>query len=219
MRSPLSRRVVGLPRGIRPRPRRRGDPPGERLTSRRRPRSWACRARHSTPGCGGNRLPATEADGVLWRSGAFADWWSPVLAYRVQGTLGGVQRGPCCFFALARRRPGSVGHRRKDCVSSRGQRTVCPLTNPRGLQSERLAGGVLNAGTTKRTSVAEQRFLTGLPPAARGRGPLDPGLPWHIGFEQTELRRQERGLSQRDKPSRPLDRPPSRECTRGVRRG
>ena len=38
----------------------------------------------------------------------------------------------------------------KEIVSRRGRHTGCPLTNPRGLRSER---GVLNAGSTKRTSV------------------------------------------------------------------
>ncbi|AMV19457.1 hypothetical protein VT03_16305 [Planctomyces sp. SH-PL14] len=39
----------------------------------------------------------------------------------------------------------------KEVVSKRGRGAGCPLTNPRGFQSE---GGFLNAGSTKRSSVA-----------------------------------------------------------------
>ncbi len=89
---------------------------------------------------------------------------------RVRGPWWGVQRGLCCFSGplpaggLARRKPPEKEH-----VSKRGHRVVCPLTNSRGLQSERCGGrGVLNAGTTKEGVRCVPRFLMGVPPAARG---------------------------------------------------
>ncbi len=55
------------------------------------------------------------------------------------------------------------------------------------------------------------RFLMEVPPAARGRDPLDPRLPWHVGFElwtsapaRTRVRAPAPSL---------VDRPPSSECT------
>ena len=94
----------------------------------------------------------------------------------------------------------------KEIVFKRGHRVGCPLTNPLGFQSER---GILNAGPTKRASVAYHGSSTKEPPAARGRGPLDPWLPWHDGFELWTLRRPGRGSSQRNerlsRSFRPLD--------------
>ncbi len=57
-------------------------------------------------------------------------------------------------------------------ISSRGQRARIPLTNPRGLQSERVqVESVLNAGTTKRTPRRVPRLLIELPSPARGLPP------------------------------------------------
>ncbi len=67
----------------------------------------------------------------------------------------------------------SSGHHRKEHVSSCGQRVVCPLTNPRGLQSRRCIvrsphRRFLQSGHPLLTTVPHGR-----PPAARGAS-LDP---------------------------------------------
>ncbi len=68
---------------------------------------------------------------------------------------------------------------RKEFVSNRGQRAVCPPTNPRGVQSERR---VLSAGDTKGTSVVSHGSATKMPPAARGAAPLTPGCRGTLGL-------------------------------------
>ncbi len=66
----------------------------------------------------------------------------------------------------------------KECVSSRGQRVGCPLTNTRGLQS----GAVSPQRRSHKGDVrCVPRFLMEAPPAARGR-PLDPGCRRTLGL-------------------------------------
>ncbi|AMV22536.1 hypothetical protein VT03_31865 [Planctomyces sp. SH-PL14] len=97
---------------------------------------------------------------------------------------------------FARRRPG----RREMSEGERVQtRTSCrmPPHQSAGIPKPAVSiEGVLIAGSTKGTSVVSHGSATKMPPAARGRGPLDPRLPWHVGFELWKLHRQGRGLSQ-----------------------
>ncbi len=128
----------------------------------------------------------------------------PILAHRVQGHPGGECRGAT---PLCPPEAWPVERCLKESVSKRGQRAVCPPHQPAGIAKRAVwCEGVLNAGTTKGTSVVSHGSSW---KCLRRQGaektfrPLDPRLPWHVGFEQTESCRQGRGSSQRDKPSRP----------------
>ncbi len=62
----------------------------------------------------------------------------------------------------------SSRHCLKEGVSKRGQRAVCPLTNPRGLQSERCGWRSPQRWSHKADARCLPRFLMEAPPAARG---------------------------------------------------
>ena len=109
----------------------------------------------------------------------------PILAHRVQGHPGRECRGACVvFWALCPPEAWPVKRYLKEHVSKRGHRVVFLLANPRGLQSERCDVRESSMLVPQGDIRCVPRFLTGVPPAARGRGPLDPRLPWHVGFEQ-----------------------------------
>ena len=100
---------------------------------------------------------------------------SGIAPNRVQGHPGqGVQGAECLLPAGGLAVEGCL----KEWVSKRGQRVVCPLTNPRGFQCERR---VLNAGTTKGTSVvsngSSQECLR-----RQGVAPLTPGCRGTLGL-------------------------------------
>ena len=110
----------------------------------------------------------------------------------------GMQGGLCCFPGpLARRRPS----RREMSEGGRVEaRTPCRMPHRQPAASSGRAV-ILSAGSTKGTSVVSHGSATKMPPAARGRGPLDPRLPWHVGFERAASCRQEHCPSQRNRPS------------------
>ncbi len=54
-----------------------------------------------------------------------------------RGTLVGSAEGACVVFGSLPAGGLAVGRCLKECVSKRGQRAGCPLTNPRGFQGER----------------------------------------------------------------------------------
>ena len=104
---------------------------------------------------------------------------------------------------LARRRPS----RREMSEGVRVQaRTTyrMPLTNPRGLRSERCR---LRESSTLVPQSGRPLCPTvphGSASGGKGSKPLDPRRPSHVGFEQTELRRPGRRSSQRNQRTRRL---------------
>ena len=102
-----------------------------------------------------------------------------------RGTLVGSAEGQRPF---ARRRPSRREISEGDRVQSR---------TPCWMPPHQPAASAERVWSPQRRSHKEDirclpRFLIEVPPAARGRGPLDPWLPWHVGFEVAESCRQER---------------------------
>ncbi|AMV19338.1 hypothetical protein VT03_15710 [Planctomyces sp. SH-PL14] len=69
----------------------------------------------------------------------------------------------------------------EECVSKRGHRVGCPLTNPRGFQSERR---VLNAVPTKGTSVVYHGSSWKRLRRQGGVAPLTPGCQGTLGLSE-----------------------------------
>ncbi len=88
----------------------------------------------------------------------------------------------------------------EECVSKRGQRAVCPLTNPPGLQSGRSVLRSPQRWYHKGDARCVTRFLMEAPPAARVcvvSLALEPQWPWNDGFELAEPCRQRHGSTGR----------------------
>ncbi len=70
----------------------------------------------------------------------------------------------------------------RECVSKRGHRVVCPLTNPRGLQSQRCGVRSPQRWYHKGDIRCLPRFLTGSASGGKGWAPLDPGCRGTLGL-------------------------------------
>ena len=149
------------------------------------------------------------------RRGAFADWWSPKTGLPGPGApWWGVRRGLCCFSGPL---PAGGLARRKPSVGVRVQaRTPCrmPPHQPAGIAKRAVwFGGSPQRWCRKGDVRCVPRFLTGMPPAARGlRPPLTPRLPWHVGFERSSRAGKNAVRDSGQAIPFLVDRPPSSEC-------
>ncbi len=133
----------------------------------------------------GRRVFKARTD-IAGRRGPGIPWWG------MQGS-----------HPLARRRPGRRDASEGARVQSRGHRVACPSPTRGDCKASCVVWGSPQRWYHKGDVRCVPRFLIGVLRRQAGRGPLDPRLPWHVGFELTELRRQGRGSSERDKPLPP----------------
>ncbi len=104
---------------------------------------------------------------VAFRMGAFADWWPPNCPTGSGAPWWESAEGQRPF---ARRRP-LVGRCLKESLSKRGQRAVCPSPTRGDSKASGVVGGSPQRWSHKADARCVPRFLTGVPPAARGARP------------------------------------------------